>query len=213
MEESVRASGNPEPVFVHLGEITATERRKILAEIKLAVAVANLRPFPRLTAIRDELGRARQAVSENGTLPAFSDEAQTYLEAIEPGYRDLMHDQSLLGILDEAIRAVKADVASAGQHKGGRHSDGRVRRFVNILAGVYETATGKAPTHIVDSASGSSTSPFNLFVLECFRQFWPGSVVPQAAIREAMRLTLRSRLEEPQPEASQAEQPRLEGQK
>jgi hypothetical protein len=195
VDADVHAPGSPELIFRHLSEVTAIDQRRILAEITQAVTVANLKRAPRLTAVRDELDGARGEVSDNGKLPAFSDEAQIYLEAINPRYRELPTNE-LLAVIDAATSGVEADVKSAGQHKGGRHSDGRVRHFVNILAVIYETETGMRPTHTVDPASGESTSPFNRFVLECFRQFWPGDV-QQAAVREAMRLTLLSRLEEP----------------
>ncbi len=92
--------------------------------------------------------------------------------------------------IDKATEVIQADVRSNMANRGGRKSDDRLYQFATSLAQIYADVTSLPPTHTVDPNTGACTSPFNRFVLEALREFYPEVPVPWAAAREAMRRVL-----------------------
>lgn len=93
----------------------------------------------------------------------------------------------LAQIIETVIEVVETDPGTNLSRRGGRHRDPRIDHFVTILGIIYQRYTNKRPTVTFAPDSGQLVSPFGLFVLEAFAQFYPSSPTPEGSIQGALK--------------------------
>lgn len=194
-----KASGSPPTeemiarIIAPLGNLPISRHSSILSNVQQAARVFERLPTPRLTSVRRELKEARKKYKEDPAQHVdLSEEARLYVRAAMVEHMSRTEDRFDFSVedIDKATEIVEADVLSNMANRGGRKSDDRLDQFVTMLAQIWADETGLRPTHTVDPVTAECKSPFNKFVLEALRQFYPGDGVPWAAAREAMRRVL-----------------------
>ena len=177
-----------------LGDLPPWRRRAIFARVRQAARVFEAPPLPRLTDVRNELQEARKRSEKDPALRvALSDEARLYVRAAMAELMNRTENRSdfTLEEIENGIALIQEDIISERANLGGRPPDERLRRFVTYLACIYHEENGNRPTHVVDPKNGLPVSPFNKFVTESLREFYPQNVdIPWSAAREAMRSVL-----------------------
>ena len=177
-----------------LGNLPASRRSAVFSNVRQAARVFERLPAPRLTDVRNKLEAVRKPYSKDpcARIVLSDTEMRLYARAAmsEPMSRTEDRIDFSLEEIDEAIEVVNADIRSNMTDRGGRKLDDRLDQFATSLAQIYADETGLPPTHTVDPNTGACTSPFNRFVLEALREFYPKGPVPWAAAREAMRRVL-----------------------
>jgi hypothetical protein len=89
--------------------------------------------------------------------------------------------------VETAIEVVETDPETHYSRRGGRHRDPRIDHFITILGIFYQRYTNKRPTVTFAPDSGQLASPFGLFVLEAFVQFYPAPYLPEGSIQGALK--------------------------
>ena len=165
--------------------------RRVAFDVRQAAQGAFMREPPsRPARLAHELSALRKSLKSNPTdVRELKMEFWPHIgiEDQEQHDRLLGETNRLLRVLDKAIKSVKSHVETRLDRKGGRRRDERVDRFVMSLAQIYRRQTGERPTTITDPQSGALSSPFDLFVLEAFRHFYPEDPVPQGSVQTAIR--------------------------
>ncbi len=181
-------------ITVPLGNLSASRRSAVFSNVRQAARVFERLPALRLTDVRNKLEAVRKRYSKDPCARIVLSDAETRLYAraamSEPMSRTEDRLDFSLEEIEKAIEVVKADVRSNMANRGGRKSDDRLYQFATSLAQIYFDETGLRPKHTVDPVTQECTSPFNKFVLEALREFYPEVPVPWAAAREAMRRVL-----------------------
>ncbi len=147
-------------------------------------------PEPRASSLPKELRKLLKAARTRAVDPSG---VQTYLWPYlgvedEAGIDELCASRTdLTEAIEQAIQTAQSDPETLLSQLGGRHRDPRIDAFVVFLAQIYRRETGKRPTTTTDPQSGALNSPFDLFVLEAFRHFYPEGPVPQGSVQTTIQ--------------------------
>lgn len=179
-----------------LGEDAIPKALRIANDVaQAATGIFRHPPKPRATNLLKEL-RSLQAAAKSS---ATADKIPSYLWPYI-GVEDEDDAASLCSspldlerALEVAINVVETDSETRLSRRGGPHRDPRIDHFVTVLGIIYPRYTNQRPTVTFAPDSGHLVSPFGLFVLEAFAQFYPSSPIPEGSIQGALKSRILGR--------------------
>lgn len=180
-----------------LGEDAMPKALRIANDVaQAAYGIFREPPKPRATSLLRELRSLLAATSKGNATP---DKIPPYLWpyiGVEDGTNAASLCSSPLDLeraLEVAINVAETDSETCLSRRGGRHRDPRIDHFVTVLGIIYRRHTNKRPTVTFSPDTGELVSPFGLFVLEAFTQFYPSSPIPEGSIQGALKSRISGR--------------------
>jgi hypothetical protein len=179
-----------ERIAGHLKKLTKDQGRRLVTDAyQYGFGAFRRDPAARPTAVKKELEAIQNALSSAADgFDKLSNQGWIFLGVGEKYDRERLLEplRNLQERVEGAIVVARERAVEVNDSKGGRYADDRIRSCVSSLAEVYRIHIGQPITHTFSTEDSSQTSPFDRFVLACFREFY-NAPLPSGAIDSAIR--------------------------